>query len=1241
MLRRIGRELAVIVCTMAAAMPAFTGSAQLLFSDDFMSDTLDTSKWRIDAQPFESGVSDIAAVVGGGSITFSGVNSAGWWGGSAVATVPTFTASPETNLVFEVTRVNEFGIGTASRSAIWITDAERKNFVFFGDNRGEGNWRYNRKIGATGDNPTGSGTAISAFNVAPYTDGGSYVMKAVVNGQSVKLYLDGIFGAEVEFPFASGIVFEMGGYARAVDDSASATFATPSVTAAQTILFTDNAGTIQNTSEVLVGLQSTNISIKIPAGQNTSQSFTVRVVTSDPTVALPIGAVGDTLTITFPAGGPTIQSVPVQALRNGAATLTLQNDAGVLIGNSLYFMVPYSSAGILLQDDFSGASYDATKWTLNTQGFESGTGDMTVSTTGGQLVMSGGLSAQYWGGVSLKTVTQFVASKDLPLVFEMDRVSLTQSGTSARTGAFITTSDRSQYVFFGHNYPENGWSVNVTPDTSTGAGTRITAFDGLNNGTSHHLKLVADGSTVQIYLDGIYGGQYTFGVKTAIHFEVGTYARAQGDTAAAKYDNVKISTQYSPITATPPAVVAALNQSNEEVAVVVSPAMVRANSATVTVTSRDPSVAIPAGAVNGSLTLTFPAGGSATNTFKVTPVGVGTTTFDLANTEGAPIANSVDVTVTESLYPLLSDSFDGTAFNSAKWRFDPQGLEVSSSTTNDSYVAVSNGAARIYAISGGVGEAAGVWWGGFAMATKQGFSARPTAPVSFEIDRVAHVGTGAERRSAILITDVDRKNWVMFSDDDLNGGWVYDTSAGTLRQVNTAISAFAAAKFNDGGLHRMKLLADGATVKIYLDDIFGVSVPFVQTNGIVFQFGAFARSFPDSILATFDNALITGPMPNVYSTPTSITVGPSQTTSDLVTITFPAQLHETNTAHVVVTSSDPSVAVPMGGTGGSLTLSFAPGSPDTQTFQIARVGYGKATFTFSNDMGAGTANSLSVVVQNATASTLLTDTFNSGALSSQWTLDTAFRFEPEYASAGDALVTFPSEQLELAFTVTTNYWPGILVSTVTNFQASETDPLTFELDRVFHYGFGTGTRSGVYIFDASGSNFVWFGDLSEGNINWGYNRRIGQTGDNPTGVSTAIAAFNDSIYRDFGLHRMKVVADGRTARLYLDGVFGIELAFPFSSGLRFGIMVGGRAETDQITADFDNALITGSNKPLTPVTLKAAVQNGNVVITWTGSGVLQQSDSVPGTWTDITSATSPYVVQSANLAPKKFYRVRQ
>ena len=77
-----------------------------------------------------------------------------------------FTVNAETNVEFSVDRVSENGSGTAHRTALWILDSTGTYFVLFSEDVGETEWEYNRKIGRAGDVPTGSGTAISAFDAA-------------------------------------------------------------------------------------------------------------------------------------------------------------------------------------------------------------------------------------------------------------------------------------------------------------------------------------------------------------------------------------------------------------------------------------------------------------------------------------------------------------------------------------------------------------------------------------------------------------------------------------------------------------------------------------------------------------------------------------------------------------------------------------------------------------------------------------------------------------------------------------------------------------------------------------------------------------------------------------------------------------------------------------------------------------------------------------------------------------------
>ena len=105
-----------------------------------------------------------------------------------------------TPVAFEVDRVAHSGSGSATRTGIYVTDQTRSRYVFFSDDVGEDGWTYNRKINQAGDNPTGGGININAFDGPVFDDLGNHRMKAVADGQTVKLYLEcGLYLCSVTF----------------------------------------------------------------------------------------------------------------------------------------------------------------------------------------------------------------------------------------------------------------------------------------------------------------------------------------------------------------------------------------------------------------------------------------------------------------------------------------------------------------------------------------------------------------------------------------------------------------------------------------------------------------------------------------------------------------------------------------------------------------------------------------------------------------------------------------------------------------------------------------------------------------------------------------------------------------------------------------------------------------------------------------------------------------------------------
>lgn len=877
--------LVILLSCLGLQSQALAQITNTLFADGFSGTSIDTKKFAIDSPFFEGGKGDIAPSVHDGVLEFTGTVSEQWWAGATLRVLQTFDASVETNIVVSVDRLEELPLGeaTASRSALWIMDSTRTKFVLFADVVNEGGWHYNRYIGQAGDARTGGGTDIAAFNGVneetglAYDDQGQHQMAAVIDGKEVKLYLDGRFGTAVAFPF-SPVVIQLGSYARANNDPARTVFDNLKIEAVRTATF--------SLSSLTMGLgQTAQIAVRIPEGANTSQAIPMQIISSRPAVAAPAGATDGTLTLTFEQGGPNTKTFDLQGLTIGNSQITLANDAGVPIGNSLAVAVQ-KGATVLMEDTFAGAAPDASKWRVNNQSFETGFGTFDVAQTGGTLQISGFAESQYWPGASLQTVGEFGATADLPLVFEVDRVAIDRTSlvggesTAARSGVFITSYDGENnrvgpWVFFGQDLGETGWQVNVEPGNPTGSGTAVPAFADLANDTGNHrMRIRADGTQVEVFLDGVSGGTFAFPSSAFIKFELAAFARDIDDGVKATFDNVKIENVLPCVTVAPTTMLALQGDSASTITVTIPALLNVSGPANVTVTSRNPSIAEPVGAVNGALTLSFPVGTSA-RTINVSAKSAGSTVFDITNDQGACMASGVEVSVTPPPVSLVSDDFSGTTLDTAKWTVDDTPLVEGGTLTADSAVKIADGMALLDVTSTATN------WPGFTVWSTATYDASAASPILFEIDRVRMEyqlvgGTDTKQRAGIWVKS--GTNFVFLSDfGSYNAtfpGWQFhrvigaagDVPLGDLNVSGTYIPAFSAARHTDQGNHRMRIVVNGATAKLFLDGVLGVEVPFPFSEDLVFGFGTYAN-FTDNnttsgagnpIDVYWDNALIQG-----------------------------------------------------------------------------------------------------------------------------------------------------------------------------------------------------------------------------------------------------------------------------------------------------------------------------------------------------------------------------------------------
>ncbi|MBI4664140.1 MAG: hypothetical protein HY735_35535 [Verrucomicrobia bacterium] len=825
----------------------------VVFSDDFAANAIDPAKYQPDAPFFEGGKGDIHTEARNGTIEFLGTTTQQWWSGGTLRIVPTFAPSESETITLSIDRVSEKGVGTASRSALWILNETQTSYVLFADVRGEGGWRYNRKIGEAGDVPTGSGTDIAAFNGATFDDGGLHRMSMVADGKTEKLLLDGTQGAEIKFPF-SPVIFEFGSYARANNDTASTVWDNLKIESAGGATFAPAAVSVRN------GQVSPAVTVRIPQGLNSQKAVQIRVVSSDANIAVPEGGTGASLALTFPAGGANTTTLRVRGVNLGGAQFSIEGD--IPGGNKLSVAV-ISNPGVVLQEDFAAATIDSTKWQVSKRSFEVGTGTYDAVQKGGVLDVSGVGIDNFWSGASFKTAKSYVATKELNLVFEVDRVSIEQVGSAGRTGVYITTDDRSRYVFFAQNVGENNWQVNVNPGNPTGGGTALTAFAGVTDTAKHRMKLIANGQTVEVFLDGVSGGSFPFEVTSGIFFEIGAYARATDDSVRGVFDNVRIESALPCVSANPQTVSMTAADAGRQVTVTIPQLLNDAAPVAVTVTSRDPKVAVPGGAAGGTLTLNFAAGAANTQTFTVAPTGLGATTFEIASNPQNCVLGAVKIEVVAVPQVLLTDDFAASAIDQSKWKLDNTPFDTGVATP-ESAITLEKGQAKIAV------TVESSLWPGLALLTANTFSAGPTTPVTFEIDRALIdfdlvTGTGAEQRTGIWIKDA-LGNFVLFADylahDARNFGWRYNKMTGQADDNPTDaginIAAFDGPKFDDRKNHRMKLVANGATVKLYLDDVLGAEVPFPFSQQLTFGFGAYADETGNVVRGYFDNAKISG-----------------------------------------------------------------------------------------------------------------------------------------------------------------------------------------------------------------------------------------------------------------------------------------------------------------------------------------------------------------------------------------------
>ncbi|MGE5611195.1 MAG: hypothetical protein ACM359_18240, partial [Bacillota bacterium] len=477
--------------------------------DSFTGSEVDTTKWAITNRGLENtGEAGYnAPVADANGLILGGTTTKQYWYGSSLESLGVFSSQGDTTV--SVDRVSVEGAGTAWRSSLWIVqDSSSGQYLQFAQNVGETGWQYNQRI-------VGSGTTIASFNNVA-SDSGEHVMKLHYiplggTNANVEIYLDGNLGATVNFTnWDNNIPFKvvLTGQARAIGDSVSAVF--------KDLSAQGEAPTQPPAAPTLLAATSpeAGVNVALQWQDNASDEINFRLERSADGVNFQEVA---TLPAISGTGGI---GTYVDAAPGAGVTFTYRVRAFNAGGGGLYSAYSNTATATTpaaissLVDSFTSDGVDTTKWDITLRGLEN-TGEAGFfapyqDSTG--LTLSGSAQSQYWYGSSIES--RGVFSSQGMTTITVDRFSLYGSGTAWRSSLWILQPTvGGQYLHFGENPTEKGWSYNQTVGDQ---GIAIPSFNSVaSDGGEHIMKLVyiplgGTNAQVQMYLDDQLGATATF-----------------------------------------------------------------------------------------------------------------------------------------------------------------------------------------------------------------------------------------------------------------------------------------------------------------------------------------------------------------------------------------------------------------------------------------------------------------------------------------------------------------------------------------------------------------------------------------------------------------------------------------------------------------------------------------------------------------------------------------------------------
>lgn len=484
-------------------------------------------------------------------------------------------------------------------------------------------------------------------------------------------------------------------------------------------------------------------------------------------------------------------------------------------------------------------------------------------------------------------------------------------------------------------------------------------------------------------------------------FGLTTRTLSASDVFAQTYvDDVAYTALPSCVSLRPGRALVVPGQTNKAVSVVIPVAANLLEDVHVTVASLSPTIAKPLGAVAGTLTLTFPAGGPNTQTFYIQGVSAGDTDFQFSSTNGLCFASDeVAVTVATAATTLVKTE----TFNTADSARTNGWSEIGSRENGQDF-----GFAASANAGGPAGEAGGffkrdpirvayadIFTGQMSLNDRLQASGTivvmddtgaNAGPIIGQVDS-SKIGQNSEANQiglecvvasgtsryyarltlanstgyevAVLNPAVTGQvyNWEYLYDPtggpSGDGALTVNVTDGISGFTNTTVINLSAAdrqvgaRFDSFGMYSRALSANPAGSPVFLDNVTYTALPS----------GACVRFVGDTSLV------------NVVGQ-----------TNKLVTVTIPAAANGGASFSVTVQSLNPTVARPSGANGsGALVLTFPAGGGVSQSFFCESLSPGQTTFTLSHGGPFCTGGTVDVTVHPTAATRLKTESFETAA----------------------------------------------------------------------------------------------------------------------------------------------------------------------------------------------------------------------------------------------------------------------